>query len=136
MTSTGEYVIAWDFAKVKKGQMDKYEIKKYEDLVVQDSFRFGDDKEIVRPFMAGDYPLIDRFCCRLSRCRTTFSASIRRACASPHGRRSPLNVGAHAATLVLSTHPTNNDICPLHPTSAPPTYSAPSPFLSPYLIIM
>ena len=28
VTSTGQYVIAWDFAKVKKGQMDKYEIKK------------------------------------------------------------------------------------------------------------
>ena len=26
--STGELVIAWDFAKVKKGQLDKYEIKK------------------------------------------------------------------------------------------------------------
>lgn len=52
MTSTGQYVIAWDFAKVKKGQMDKYEIKKYEDLVVQDNFRFGDDKEIVSLYMA------------------------------------------------------------------------------------
>ena len=51
VTSTGQYVIAWDFAKVKKGQLDKYEIKKYEDLVVQDSFRFGDDKEIVRLFV-------------------------------------------------------------------------------------
>ena len=29
VTSTGEYVVAWDFAKVKKGQLDKYEIKKY-----------------------------------------------------------------------------------------------------------
>ncbi|KAI0284219.1 VID27 cytoplasmic protein [Russula aff. rugulosa BPL654] len=47
VTSTGQYVIAWDFGKVKKGQMDKYEIKKYEDLVVQDNFRFGDDKEII-----------------------------------------------------------------------------------------
>ncbi|KAI0307163.1 VID27 cytoplasmic protein [Multifurca ochricompacta] len=47
VTSTGQYVIAWDFAKVKRGQMDKYEIKKYEDLVVQDNFRFGDDKEII-----------------------------------------------------------------------------------------
>jgi len=27
--------------------MDKYEIKKYEDDVVQDNFRFGDDKEII-----------------------------------------------------------------------------------------
>jgi len=47
VTSTGKYVIAWDFAKVKKGQMDKYEIKMYEDLVVQDNFRFGDDKNII-----------------------------------------------------------------------------------------
>ena len=28
VTSTGEFVVAWDFAKVKKGQLDKYEIKK------------------------------------------------------------------------------------------------------------
>ncbi|KAI0032040.1 VID27 cytoplasmic protein [Vararia minispora EC-137] len=47
VTSTGQFVVAWDFAKVKKGQTDRYEIKKYEDLVVQDNFRFGDDKEIV-----------------------------------------------------------------------------------------
>lgn len=48
VTSTGQFVIAWDFAKVKKGFNDKYEIKKYEDHVVQDNFKFGDDKEIVR----------------------------------------------------------------------------------------
>jgi len=47
VTSTGQFVIAWDFAKVKKGQLDKYEIKKHEDLVVQDNFRFGDDKNII-----------------------------------------------------------------------------------------
>ena len=28
ITSTGQFVIAWDFAKVKKGLLDKYEIKK------------------------------------------------------------------------------------------------------------
>ncbi|KAI0750701.1 VID27 cytoplasmic protein [Daedaleopsis nitida] len=47
VTSTGQYVVAWDFAKVKKGQLDKYEIKKYDQFVVQDSFKFGDDKEII-----------------------------------------------------------------------------------------
>ncbi|KAI5124906.1 hypothetical protein M0805_007334 [Coniferiporia weirii] len=47
VTSTGRYVIAWDFAKVKKGKLDNYVIKKYEDEVVQDNFRFGDDKEII-----------------------------------------------------------------------------------------
>lgn len=47
VTSTGQFVIAWDFAKVKKGHLDRYEIKKYEDHVVQDNFKFGDDKEII-----------------------------------------------------------------------------------------
>lgn len=47
VTSSGQYVIAWDLAKVKKGKYDQYEIKKYEDHVVQDNFKFGDDKEIV-----------------------------------------------------------------------------------------
>ncbi|KAI0081752.1 VID27-domain-containing protein [Panus rudis PR-1116 ss-1] len=47
VTSTGQFVVAWDFKKVRKGQLDKYEIKKYEDLVVQDNFKFGDDKEII-----------------------------------------------------------------------------------------
>jgi hypothetical protein len=47
VTSSGQFVIAWDFAKVKKGQISQYEIKKYEDHVVQDSFKFGDDKQIV-----------------------------------------------------------------------------------------
>ncbi|KAL9712921.1 Vacuolar import and degradation protein 27 [Leucoagaricus gongylophorus] len=47
VTSTGQYVIAWDFSKVKKGFLDRYEIKKYEDHVVQDNFKFGDDKEII-----------------------------------------------------------------------------------------
>ncbi|KAL1731044.1 VID27 cytoplasmic protein-domain-containing protein [Schizophyllum commune] len=47
VTSTGQFVVAWDFKKVKKGQLNNYEIKKFEDFVVQDNFRFGDDKEII-----------------------------------------------------------------------------------------
>lgn len=47
ITSSKEYVIAWDFKKVKKGRLDAYEIKKYEEAVVQDNFRYGDDKNIV-----------------------------------------------------------------------------------------
>lgn len=52
VTSTGQFVIAWDFAKVKKGFLDRYEIKKYEDHVVQDNFKFGDDKEIVSLYLS------------------------------------------------------------------------------------
>ena len=29
VTSSGNYVIAWDFKAVKKGKYDKYEIRKY-----------------------------------------------------------------------------------------------------------
>ena len=47
VTSTGQFVIAWDFAKVKKGIVDKYEIKKYEDAVVQDNWKMNSDSEIV-----------------------------------------------------------------------------------------
>ncbi|KAG6902236.1 hypothetical protein C0995_002868 [Termitomyces sp. Mi166 len=47
VTSSGQFIIAWDFKKVKKGYLDRYEIKKYEDHVVQDNFKFGDDKEII-----------------------------------------------------------------------------------------
>ena len=28
VTSTGPFVVAWDFSKVKKGRLEKYEIKK------------------------------------------------------------------------------------------------------------
>ncbi|KAK7060585.1 Vacuolar import and degradation protein 27 [Paramarasmius palmivorus] len=47
VTSTGQFVIAWDFAKVKKGIVDKYEIKKYEDAVVQDNWKMNSDSEII-----------------------------------------------------------------------------------------
>ncbi|KAF9268033.1 VID27 cytoplasmic protein [Marasmius fiardii PR-910] len=47
VTSTGPFVIAWDFAKVKKGLLDRYEIKKYEDAVVQDNWRMNSDQDII-----------------------------------------------------------------------------------------
>ncbi|KAG9042402.1 hypothetical protein FS837_010912 [Tulasnella sp. UAMH 9824] len=47
ITSSGNYVIAWDFKKIKQGILDKYEIKQYDDKVVQDEFRFANDKDIV-----------------------------------------------------------------------------------------
>ena len=129
VTSTGQYIIAWDFAKVKKGQMDKYEIKKYEDLVVQDTFRFGDDKEIVCLFVMINLLLVYHFRCRLLHCRTMSSALTRRTCASPHELRSHLNAETRAVTLVLSMHLTDN--C----TSVIVTYSPSNLFLFPYLIM-
>lgn len=78
VTSTGKYVIAWDFKKVKKGQLDKYEIKKYDDNVVQDNFKFGDDKEIVSERgLATKVSILNR-CLRLLLWRTMYWRSTRK----------------------------------------------------------
>ncbi|KZO94837.1 VID27 cytoplasmic protein [Calocera viscosa TUFC12733] len=47
VTSSGPFVIAWDFKKVQQGRLDKYEIKQYADKVIEDQFKFGNDKNIV-----------------------------------------------------------------------------------------
>lgn len=47
VTGNGQFVVAWDFNKVKKGILDKYHIKWYPKRVVQDDFKFGADKEII-----------------------------------------------------------------------------------------
>ncbi|KAF8529192.1 VID27 cytoplasmic protein [Hysterangium stoloniferum] len=47
VTSNGNFVVAWDFTKVKRGRLDEYKIKYYPTRVVQDNFKFGDDKDII-----------------------------------------------------------------------------------------
>ncbi|KIM20057.1 hypothetical protein M408DRAFT_331365 [Serendipita vermifera MAFF 305830] len=47
VTSNGAFVIAWDFEKVKKGKLDRYEVKRYTSNVVEDNFSWGNDKEII-----------------------------------------------------------------------------------------
>ncbi|CAG8598099.1 9853_t:CDS:10, partial [Funneliformis mosseae] len=47
ITSTGPFVITWNFRQVKLGKLNEYHIKRYSDDVVADNFRFGQDKSIV-----------------------------------------------------------------------------------------
>jgi hypothetical protein len=47
ITSTGPYVITWNLRRVKQGKLFDYQIKKYQDDVVADNFRFGQDRNIV-----------------------------------------------------------------------------------------
>ncbi|CAG8508042.1 743_t:CDS:10 [Ambispora leptoticha] len=47
VTSTGPYVITWNFLSLKRGKLYDYHIKRYVDDVVADSFKFGGDKSIV-----------------------------------------------------------------------------------------
>ncbi|KAG0348608.1 hypothetical protein BG004_004736 [Podila humilis] len=46
VTSTGPYVITWNFRRVKNGHFD-YQIKQYADNVVADNFKFGEDRSII-----------------------------------------------------------------------------------------
>ncbi|OZJ04820.1 hypothetical protein BZG36_02338 [Bifiguratus adelaidae] len=50
VTSTGPYVITWNFNRVKQGHRYDYQIKAYSDNVVADNFKFGQDKDIVVAF--------------------------------------------------------------------------------------
>lgn len=47
VTSTGPYVITWNFRRVKLGHLTSYQIKKYSDVVVSDQFQYGNDRSIV-----------------------------------------------------------------------------------------
>ncbi|ODN78680.1 hypothetical protein L202_04263 [Cryptococcus amylolentus CBS 6039] len=47
VTSTGKYVITWNFRRLKQGRVDDYQIKRYDSHVVADNFKFGADKNII-----------------------------------------------------------------------------------------
>ncbi|KAF9358554.1 hypothetical protein BGX34_008884 [Mortierella sp. NVP85] len=46
VTSTGRYVITWNFRRVKLGHKE-YQIKEYADTVVADNFKYGQDRSII-----------------------------------------------------------------------------------------
>ena len=62
-----------------------------------------------------------------------FLALIRRASASPQGRRSPLSVETRAATLESSMHPTDNIVSLLFHIYL---FYEPLLFFCPYLIFL
>lgn len=47
ITATGPFIITWSLKKVLAGRRDPYSIKRYEEEVKADNFRFGSDKNIV-----------------------------------------------------------------------------------------
>ncbi|KAE8213621.1 hypothetical protein CF327_g2864 [Tilletia walkeri] len=47
VTSTGPYVISWDFNQVKRGILGEYKIRKLADRIVQDAFAHGTDSSII-----------------------------------------------------------------------------------------
>lgn len=47
VTSTGPFMIVWDFVKIKKGRYDAYRIKKMEEEIMTDNFRYGYADQVV-----------------------------------------------------------------------------------------
>jgi len=47
VSSSGPYVIIWNFRRIKLGHLYDYKIRKYEDTIVADNFKFGQHKSIL-----------------------------------------------------------------------------------------
>ena len=47
VSGTGNFIVTWDFRKVKQGVRDCYKIKKTDDTIVDNVFRFGREDQVV-----------------------------------------------------------------------------------------
>lgn len=47
VTSTGSFIVIWNFRQIKLGRLDSYRIKKYQDNIVADNFTYNNDGRIV-----------------------------------------------------------------------------------------
>ncbi len=47
ITATGPFIITWSMEKVLAGKRDPYTIKRYEEEVMADDFKFGSDKSVI-----------------------------------------------------------------------------------------
>ncbi|KAI5793749.1 VID27 cytoplasmic protein-domain-containing protein [Peziza echinospora] len=47
ITSTGPFMITWNLKKLLRGSKDPYTIKRYQEEVKADNFRFGSDKNVI-----------------------------------------------------------------------------------------
>ncbi|KAJ3324713.1 hypothetical protein HDV06_005971 [Boothiomyces sp. JEL0866] len=47
ITSTGKFIISWNFREIKLGKYYNYTIKEYTEKVVADNFKYGQDRDII-----------------------------------------------------------------------------------------
>ncbi|CCG82568.1 Putative uncharacterized protein [Taphrina deformans PYCC 5710] len=78
VTSTGAFVISWSLNQVvQKGKLDKYRIKKYQDEVKADNFKFGTDKNVIVA-LPHDVSMVDRQQAFKKPTRASISTPVRR----------------------------------------------------------
>lgn len=47
VTSTGNYVITWNFRHIKKGRLQEYQMRSYDENIIMDQFVTGQDRAVV-----------------------------------------------------------------------------------------
>lgn len=47
VTSTGPFIVIWNFRQVKMGRLGSYKIKRYQDTIIADNFTYNNDGRIV-----------------------------------------------------------------------------------------
>ncbi|EDK46484.1 conserved hypothetical protein [Lodderomyces elongisporus NRRL YB-4239] len=47
VTSTDNYIITWSLSKILKNQKDPYQVKRYNQNVISDNFKFGTNNEVI-----------------------------------------------------------------------------------------
>jgi hypothetical protein len=47
ITATGPFVVTWNMKKLLAGRKESYTIKRYEDTIMADNFKFGTDKNVI-----------------------------------------------------------------------------------------
>lgn len=47
VTSTGPFIVTWNFRAIKLGRLDSYQVKRYQDNIVADNFAYDNDGRIV-----------------------------------------------------------------------------------------
>ncbi len=47
VTSTGPFIVTWNFRAIKMGKLDSYKVNRYRDNIVADDFAYNDDGRIV-----------------------------------------------------------------------------------------
>ncbi|GAA5853820.1 hypothetical protein JCM5353_002297 [Sporobolomyces roseus] len=47
VTSTGPFIVAWNFRQVKSGNISNYTLRRFSEDVVADNFKFGGDRDII-----------------------------------------------------------------------------------------
>jgi hypothetical protein len=47
VTSSGAFIITWNFRKVKQNKLQEYQIKKYNQVIIADQFKYNQDSNII-----------------------------------------------------------------------------------------